>query len=430
MRIGLPGGDLVGRWLEGRLAPNVRLRLLDLPTLYDRPGIYGEGGVDYPDNALRFIALARAAAYLCEADPPDALVAHDWHAAPSIATLRTVFPDGASHAAATVQVVHNNAYQGRFPAELYALTGLPPGLYHPDGVEAWGSLCLLKAGIMFADLIVAVSPGYAREIQRSPAGEGLEGAYTFLAHRLTGIANGIDTQRFDPSTDAALPANYSAEKPEGKARCRAALLAELGLAPTPPGRLCAAIGRFARQKGWDVLAEGVDALVAGGASLALLGSGDPAIAARLEVAAARHPGRVALRTGFDDAFARRLYAGADAVLIPSRFEPCGLVQMIAQRYGAVPVAHRVGGLADTITEPRRTTARQGLDWSHATGVLFSPLSVETLTAAAQAVGTLADAGGLPALQKRLLALDVSWRMPAQRWEQLLQSAVREAHDRP
>jgi starch synthase len=177
------------------------------------------------------------------------------------------------------------------------------------------------------------------------------------------------------------------------------------------------------------LAEAVDALVASGASLALLGSGSPAIAATLELAVARHPGRVALRTGFDDAFARRLYAGADAMLIPSRFEPCGLVQMIAQRYGAVPVAHRVGGLADTITEPRRTPPR-GLDWSQATGVLFSPLAVETLASATQAVGTLADAGGLPALQKRLLALDVSWHMPALRYEQLLQSAVREAQDRP
>lgn len=428
VRLAIPGGELAGRWLEGSLTTNVRLRLLDLPDLYDRPGLYGEIGRDYPDNPLRFIALARAAAALCEDEAPDALVVHDWHAALAVATLRTVFAHGASRHTATVQVVHNNAYQGRCPAELYPLTGLPPGLYHPDGVEAWGTLCLLKAGIMFADRIVAVSPGYAREIQRAPAGEGLEGAYTFLAHRLSGIANGIDTGRFDPATDAALPARFSAEKPEGKARCRAALLAELDLAATPPGRLCVAIGRFAQQKGWDVLAEAVDALVAGGATLALLGAGDAGIATRVRVAAARHPRRVALRTGFDAALARRLYAGADAVLIPSRFEPCGLVQMIAQRYGAVPVAHRVGGLSDTIVEPRRRA--KGLDWSQATGVLFSPLSVETLVAATASVAGLGDAGDLEALQQRLLALDVSWRLPARRWERLLQSAAHDARERP
>jgi len=428
IRIGLPDRTLRGGWLEGELGLKVRVLLLDLPELYDRPGLYGEAGADYPDNALRYIALARAAAHLCDADTPDALVSHDWHAALAIATLRTTLTTGAGRRVATVQVVHNNAYQGRFPASSYALTGLPPGLYNPEGVEAWGSLCLLKAGIMFADRIVAVSPGYAREIQRSPAGEGLEGVYTFLAHRLSGISNGIDTQRFDPSVDAALPANYSAAKPQGKARCRTALVKELGLAPVPPGRLFVAIGRFAHQKGWDVLAEAVDRLVAGGASLAMLGSGDPRIVARLHDAALRHPGRVALRTGFNDALARRLYAAADGVLIPSRFEPCGLVQMIAQRYGAVPVAHRVGGLADTILEPRRTAA--GLDWGEATGILFAPLSVETLAAATAAVAALADAGGLAALQKRLLSVDVSWRVPAARWEHLLQVAAREAKERP
>lgn len=427
VRITLPDGELAGRWLEGTLSPGVRLRLLDLPRLYDRPGLYGEQGRDYTDNPLRYIALARAVAALCRAERPDALVVHDWHAALAVATLRTVFTHDGGRETATVQVVHNNAYQGRCAPELYAATGLPSGLYHPDGVEAWGSLCLLKAGIMFADRIVAVSPGYAREIQRAPAGEGLEGAYTFLAHRLSGIANGIDTARFDPSTDPALPARYSAEKPAGKARCRAALLAELGLPPARPGRLCVMIGRFAQQKGWDVLAAAIDDLVEGGATLALLGAGDAGIATRIRAAAARHPQRVALRAGFDDALARRMYAGADAVLIPSRFEPCGLVQMIAQRYGAVPVAHRVGGLSDTIAEPRARV--RGLDWSRASGVLFDPLSPDTLASAAAKVGALADAGDLPAVQQRLLGLDVSWSAPALRWEKLLRAAVRDVRAR-
>lgn len=428
IRIGLPSGELRGRWLVGTLAPGVSLRLVDLPSLYDRPGLYRDDGPDYDDNPLRFMALARAAAYLCEAEPPDVLVAHDWHAALAVATLRVVFARGASRRTATLQVVHNNAYQGRTAPDLYPLTGLPPGHYHPDGIEAWGSLCLLKAGIMYADRIVTVSPGYAREIQRTPAGEGLEGAYTFLSHRLVGITNGLDSERFDPAHDAAIPARFSAEAPAGKAACREDLLRALGLAATPPGRLVGAIGRLALQKGWDVLADAADFLVAGGASLVLLGDGDPVIEARLAAASERAPKRIAFRTGFDDALARRIYAGCDAIIVPSRFEPCGLVQLIAQRYGAVPVAHRVGGLADTIVEPRR--GLRGLDFGRATGVLFSPLTVDALVAASQAVGALADAGGLPALQQRLLALDVSWRTPAKRWENLLREVVREVRERP
>lgn len=427
LRIRLPHRELVGRWLEGPFGRGVRLRLLDVPELYARSGLYGAAGSDHPDNALRFIALGRAAAYLCAAEPPDVLVAHDWHAGLALATLRSVLADGPARHVGAVQCVHNNAYQGRFAPDLMAWTGLPAALYHPDAVEAWGSLCLLKAGIMFADRIVTVSPGYAEEIQHPPAGEGLEGAYTFLAHRLCGIANGIDVSRFDPASDPALPASFSPAAPEGRARCREALSEELGLAPAPPGRLLGAIGRFAWQKGWDVLADSADALVADGASLVLLGDGEPGLAARVAAAAERHPGRVGLRIGFDDGLARRIYAGVDAMLIPSRFEPCGLVQQIAQRYGAVPVAHRVGGLADTIVPPRRHAG--GLDWSSASGVLLSPLSLETLVAAARSVSELADAKGLAALRRRLMALDVSWGRPAERWERVLEKVRREARSR-
>lgn len=423
-----------GRFLCGTLFPGVEVALLDLPQLFDRPGLYGEGGRDYGDNGLRFVALCRAAAYRAEAEHPDVVVAHDWHAALTLAMLRTSLDRGANRSIGTVQVVHNNAHQGRYPPEMMSITGLAADLFHVDGVEAWGTLCLLKGGIMWADRIVAVSPRYARELQTHDFGEGLEGAYRARAHRLVGIVNGIDDTRFDPQTDAALPANFSAEDLAGKAKCREALLQRCGLDAPPPGLLVAAIGRLAQQKGWDVLWRALDGLVAHGASVALLGDGAPNIAAALREKHERLPRRVFFRASYDDALARQMYAGADVMLVPSRFEPCGLVQLIAQRYGTVPVAHATGGLVDTIHDPMAQPARTGTDafdpWRRGTGVLFSPLSPENLVLAVERVRKVAESGRLPEVQRRLLQLDVSWDGPTQSWLALLQEVVAEARKRP
>jgi starch synthase len=302
------------------------------------------------------------------------------------------------------------------PADSLPLTGVPAAHFHPDGLEFHGDVSLLKAGLVFADRIVAVSPGYARELREASFGGGLDGVYRRREDRLTGIANGIDTQRYDPAADPALAAAFDAERPEGKDACRAALLAELGLEAPPPGWLLAAIGRLDLQKGWDVLEAALPGLVALGASLALLGDGDPALAARLRAACARHPKRASLHVGWDEARARRLYAGADAVLVPSRFEPCGLVQLVAQRYGTLPVAHRVGGLSDTIVDRE-------------SGILFAPLSAETLIQAAARGAALAAERGPLALRRSLLRLDVSWAAPAARWEALLEACVRQARGR-
>lgn len=415
VRLAVPDGegDLVGRWLEGRLGA-LRLLLLDLPALYDRPGLYGAGGE--PDEALRFVAFARAAAARAAVETPHVLVAHDWHAALSLACLRTLSDFGAARGIGCVQVVHNSAYQGRFAAAAMPLTGLPSELFHPDALEFWGDLCLLKGGLVWADRIVAVSPTHAEELQTEAFGGGLEGLYRWRAHRLSGIANGIDVERHDPATDAALPARYDAQYPKPKGICREQLLAGLALEAPPPGRLLAGVGRLAEQKGWDVLADAIPALVERGASLALLGDGDPVLAERLRVAARRFPGRVAVSIGWDEALARRLYAGADCVLVPSRFEPCGLVQLVAQRYGTLPVAHRVGGLADTIDDG-------------VTGVLFAPLTAPALVEAAERAARLLAGRGAEELVRRLLALDVSWREPAAAYESVLAAAGREARRR-
>ncbi len=406
-----PFGELRGRWLAGALAPRLELRLLELPAFFDRPSLYG-----FADDVPRFITFARAAAQRAHEERPDVLVAHDWHAALAVCALRTLFDRGLTRGVGTVQVVHNNAYQGRAPANAMSWTGLPPELFAPDGLEFHGQLSLLKAGLISADRIVAVSPGYAREIQTPAFGEGLEGVYQLRRARLIGIANGLDVDRFDPGSDPALPERFHASSLAGKRICRDAMLAELGLEKPEPGRFLAAIGRLSAQKGWDVLVGALAGLVASGACVALLGDGERAIADALRAAAARFPGRVQAIVGWDEALARRLYAGADALLVPSRFEPCGLVQLTAQRYGALPIAHRVGGLADTIRDGEN-------------GILFAPLSAENLVAAAERGAQLVRARGHERLLRELLRLDVSWARPAALWEAALEEVAREARAR-
>lgn len=398
-------GDGAARWLAGRLG-GVALELCDLPGLFDRESPYGGR-----DEGRRFVAFSRAAAARAAELAPDVLVAHDWHAALALCCLHTLYGVGPARGIGSVQVVHNNAHQGRFPAALFAEMGLPAELFRPDGLEFHGDVCLLKGGLAWADRIVTVSPSYAEELTTPAFGAGLEGLYRYRAHRLVGLVNGIDAERLDPARDPALPAHFDRRDLGGRARCRSAVVDEMGLEAPRPGRLLAAVGRLVVQKGWDVLAEAVPALVERGFALALLGEGDPEIAASLRAAARRFPRCVALHTGWDEGLGRRLYAGADAVLVPSRFEPCGLVQLMSQRYGALPVAHRVGGLVDTIRDEE-------------TGVLFAPLSADTLVAAAERAVALLARDGV-ALIRRLLAVDVSWRKPALRWERVLGAVAAE-----
>jgi len=405
-RIETGDGALVGRWLAGRLGA-VAVELLELGGLFGGGALYGGA-----DEGRRFAAFARAAAARAAEGGADALVAHDWQAALAICVLRTLYDRGDARGIGTLQAVHNAAHQGLCPVGTLGVTGLPRELFAPDGLEFHGSLSLLKGGLVWADRIVAVSPSYAREIQTPAGGGGLEGLYAYRAHRLVGIANGIDAERYDPARDAALAARFDAEDPAGRAQCRKALVEELGLETPEAGWLLACVGRLALQKGWDVLAEAAPRLVEEGAGLALLGDGDAALAARFERLAARWPRRIRLRGGWDEGLARRLYAGADAVLVPSRFEPCGLVQLLAQRYGALPVAHRVGGLRDTIRDGQ-------------TGVLFEPLSADALVAAARRGASLVRRGG-SALVRRLLGLDLSWARPAGLWERELSRACEEA----
>ncbi|MFI5317157.1 MAG: glycogen synthase, partial [Myxococcota bacterium] len=395
VRLPGPFGDVRGRWLSGELAPRLGLRLLDMPAFFDRAGLYGESAGPYGDEAARFISFARAVALRTYEERPDVLVAHDWHAALSVCALRTLYDRGSARGIGTVQVLHNNAYQGRQPASALAWTALPGELFAPDGLEFFGDLSLLKGGVVWADRVIAVSPSYAREILMPEFGLGLEGVYQLRRARLRGIANGLDVERFDPGTDRALPERFSAAAPAGKRTCRERVLAELGLGRTQSGRFCVGIGRLTAQKGWDVLAAALPALVASGATLALLGDGERAIAESLAAAARKYPGRVHAAISWDERAARRLYAAADCALVPSRFEPCGLVQLTAQRYGALPIAHRTGGLIDTIKDGE-------------TGVLFAPLTPDGICGAAERAAELIAERGQERVVRELLRLDVSW----------------------
>jgi len=327
-------------------ANGYRLRLVDHPPAFDREAYYGDSKGDYPDNAWRFGLFCRAALEQLRAEdpPPDLIHLHDWHTAPAL-LLRDTVPGPKP---ASLLTIHNLAYQGWTPAARLRELGLAPG----DGVVPNGAdgLDLLRAGIERADLVNTVSPGFAAEALHPEQGMGLDGDLRARGDQFFGILNGLDTDLWNPATDASLPAKYSAENRSGKATCRKELLRELGMDPADRGPLLSMIGRLDRQKGFDLLAATAPALIKRGVRLGILGSGSPELVESLRKVAAANPDRVALLERFDRDLARRLYAGADGFVMPSLFEPCGTGQMIALRYGTPPIVRATGGLRDTVID--------------------------------------------------------------------------------
>ncbi|MGE0358788.1 MAG: glycogen synthase GlgA [Burkholderiales bacterium] len=410
----LQGG--AARILAARAA-GLDLFVLDAPHLYRRPGgLYaGPDGGNWPDNSLRFAALSAAAADIgrgiVPAFVPDIVHAHDWQAGLAPAYLHY----GGGARPRTVMTVHNLAFQGQFPASLLAQLGLPGEALAFDGVEYYGAIGYLKAGLQLADRITTVSPRYAMEIRTPEFGMGLDGLLRHRASVLTGILNGIDTAYWDPAKDPCLAANFDARNPAGRAANKAALQARLGLDPGAATPLFGVVSRLTWQKGMDLLLENVPALVALGAQLALVGSGEAELEAGFAAAAAAHPGRVGVLTGFDEPLAHLVQGGADALLVPSRFEPCGLAQLCALRYGAIPVASRVGGLADTVIDANE----MALVASAGNGLQFSPVTVEGLALALErAVRLYEDRTTWRRLQRHAMAADVGWRRAAKAYAAL------------
>ena len=328
--------------------------VIDAPYLYSREGgPYQDGtGHEWRDNLQRFALLGWCGAHLAGGDidgrwQPHILHAHDWHAALASLMLR-LHP---ARTARSVFTIHNLAYQGRFPLADFHLLDLPSQCLHGlDGMEFHGDISFMKAGLIGADAITTVSPSYAREITTAEFGCGLEGVLRSRTHDLHGILNGVDPAVWNPATDAHIAARYDVTSLDGKAQCKTVLQQQMGLAVRREAPLFAVVSRLSQQKGLDLLLEALPALIEAGGQLVLLGSGDAALEAAFRDAARAHPAAVAVQLGYDETLAHRIIAGADAIVLPSRFEPCGLTQLYGLRYGTVPIVRRVGGLIDTVDE--------------------------------------------------------------------------------
>ncbi len=413
-------GALRVRLLLARMpGSHLPVYVVDAPHLYRRPGgpYQGADGTEWPDNLQRFALLGWVAAHLAadDADPqwvPDIVHAHDWHAAMACAYMA----DHPPTQAASVFTVHNLAFQGLFVHHDWALLGLSSRYMSPAGMEYHGQLSFMKAGLQFADKVTTVSPSYAREIATPEFGCGLDGVVRSRSGDVSGILNGIDGAVWSPAQDAAIAARYDAARPIGKHACRVALQAALGLAPDPDALLLAVVSRLTSQKGLDLVLAALPALVAQGVQFAVQGTGEAALEVAFRMAEQAHPGRVAVRIGYDENRAHQLVAGADVIAVPSRFEPCGLTQMYGLQYGTPPVVRRVGGLADTVSDGNPATQ---------TGFVFDAATAGAFETAVRRASLLKrDTGSWQAVVQRGMALDLSWAGPAQAYLALYAQARR------
>lgn len=401
-------------------AEGLHLLLLDAPHLFDRPGsIYlGADGKDWADNHLRFGALSQVAAKVAREGvdgwQPDLVNAHDWQAALVPAYLRQSDKSGPP----CVLTIHNIAFQGVYDASELKALGLSNDLFTSEGLEYWGKLSFLKAGIAFSDKITTVSPTYARELLMPEFGMGLEGILQARRGDLSGILNGIDLDAWDPATDPELTAPYSAGQLKQKAKNRATVEGKFGLKANPQSPLFCVISRLTTQKGLDLLLEVLPGLVGRGARLALLGSGDKAIEGGFIGAAHRWSGSVGTIIGYDEGLSHLMQGGSDAILIPSRFEPCGLTQLYGLRYGTIPVVARTGGLADTVIDANEAA----LVAKCATGVQFAPVTAPALDQAIMRTCDLFDQKRVwSAMQRRAMRHPVGWEQSAKAYLDLYQS---------
>ncbi|MBI3505084.1 MAG: glycogen synthase [Proteobacteria bacterium] len=384
------------------------------PRYFGRDGLYQEGGKDFPDNDERFIFYARAVLEGAKFIDlrPEVIHAHDWQAALLPAYLKTVYRIDAFYSrTASALTIHNIAYQGMFNKDALYLAGFGWSDFTPQRLEYYGGFNFLKAGLVFADKLTTVSPTYAREIQASPeGGRGMEGVLRHRAKDLAGILNGIDTRAWDPARDGHLAARFGVlDVKDGKARNRSALLKECGL-DAADGPVIGIVSRLDEQKGLDSVLPLVSKFVKKGVRWVVLGNGSQPLHEAFAQAAKRHPVAVHFHDSFDEPFAHRVYAGADIFLMPSRFEPCGLGQMIAMRYGAVPVVTRTGGLADTVTEDNGFVAEK-----------FAPAEVED--ALERAVSAFGRAAEWSKKRARALAADFSWDKSAAAYLEIYRAAA-------
>ncbi|HEY4180785.1 MAG TPA: glycogen synthase GlgA [Kofleriaceae bacterium] len=382
---------------------------VDIPELYNRPGtLYGPGGPgEWPDNHVRFAALGAAAQH---AGPVvldgaiDVLHVHDWQGGPA-----AVYAHMAAKRPTIIATIHNLAFRGIFPKLVMDELGWPWSMFKLRQLEFYDQVSFLKGGAAFADAVTTVSPQYAKEILTPQFGEALDGFLANDIRALSGIVNGIDTSAWNPLTDSALPAPFSADALAGKAVCRSSLAAELDLPLASDEILVGVIARMASQKGLDLVADCVPHLHRLRMKLVVLGSGEPELEARYRYLATIFANNIRVRIGFDGGLARRIYAGCDLFLMPSRFEPCGLGQLYAMRYGTLPVVHAVGGLVDTVDD-----GKTGLKFDRAT-------PVKLLSALERASRLFNDRAAVTRMQRSAMTRDLSWSASAREYVALYRS---------
>lgn len=406
------------RLLLGAAPNGVPLYVIDAPVLYSRPGnpYHDAQQHAYADNHLRFALLSWVGAQLANGlDPlwrPDVAHCHDWHAGLMPAYLAQL-----GRPVPSVFTIHNLAYQGLFDSQCFVALGLPASYFDMCGVEFHGNLSFMKAGIYFADQVTTVSPSYAREITTPEQGCGLEGLLAGRASVLSGLLNGIDESVWNPASDALIAAPYSMRKMAGKAICKQALQAALGLELAEKKLVFAVVSRLAQQKGLPLVQAVLPEIVRRGGQLVLLGSGEPALEAAFRAAAQTSPDQVAVHIGYDEDLAHQVVAGSDVILVPSLYEPCGLTQLYGLQYGTLPLVRRVGGLADTVVD----CALENMADQTATGFVFDAPSPEALLVAIRRAFALwAMPRDWRRVQHTAMAQDFGWQQAARRYSALYQ----------
>ena len=412
----------------GRLnSSNLPIYFIEYNRFFDRPHLYGPPGQAYPDNLERFSFLSRAALELCKTIGfiPDVIHANDWQTAMVPVYVNTLEWGKSLHGSGTLFTIHNLAYQGNFESGAMFITGLGQEHYNSSEFEHFGDMNLMKAAIRHANLLSTVSPNYAREIQTPGYGFGLDGELALRGSNLRGVLNGIDTSEWDPEHDHHIAAPYSADDLSGKAKCKASLQKQLGLDVRPNVPLFGVVGRLTPQKGFDVLAHALERIFHWDLQLVLLGNGDHEAESYFRYLAHRRSDRFRAFIGFDEGLAHRIEAGSDFLLMPSRFEPCGLNQMYSQRYGTLPIVRATGGLLDTVINYDQATG-------NGTGFIFWDLNPGAIAdTVGWALSTYFDRPEhVTAMRKRAMRQDFSWDRAAAAYEQLYLEAykIRRGHD--
>lgn len=393
---------------DGGEISGVRHCLVEFPEFFDRQGLYQENGLDYPDNPVRFGAFSMAALEFIKRSPvpPDIIHCHDWQTALLPIYLHSLYKeDRYFERSSVVFTIHNLGYQGIFPPEVLPQLSLDPALLTMDSLEFFGKVNLLKGAIIYSDFITTVSPKYAEEIQTAEFGFGLEGVLKQRGDRVRGIVNGVDYEAWDPATDKLIPANYSLDNMKGKMLCKKALLEKMGARQPVLNRpVLGIVSRFDRQKGFDLIAEAADQLMAMSLYIVALGTGDPTYEEFFRETAARNPDKFLVKVAYDNALAHQIEAGADIFLMPSRYEPCGLNQIYSMKYGAIPVVRATGGLENTV-EP--------FDGRAGTGFKFTKYSADAmLSAIRQAVEAYHRPSAWGQVMRNCMQKDFSWPVSA------------------